>query len=91
VIGLTLVSLVRLTLGNRKSAQSTMKTLSEVKATMIRVRTKELGRRATVMLAPHVTAEQRKAIKLFQLDRWMPALLSSIRQSPPTPDPQHPA
>jgi transposase len=91
VIGLTLVSLVRLTLGNRKSAQSTMKTLSEVKATMIRVRTKELGRRATVMLAPDVTAEQRKAIKLFQLDRWMPALLSSIRQSPPTPDPQHPA
>ncbi len=46
VIGLTLVSLVRLTLGNRKSAQTTMKTLSEVKATMVRVRTKELGRRA---------------------------------------------
>ncbi len=86
VIGLTLVSLVRLTLGNRKSAQSTMKTLSEVKATMVRVRTKELGRRATVMLAPDVTAEQRKAIKVFELDRWMPALLSSIRQSLPTPD-----
>jgi transposase len=84
VIGLTLVSLVRLTLGNRKSAQSTMKTLSEVKATLVRVRTKELGRRATVMLAPDVTAEQRKAIKVFELDRWMPTLLSSIHQSVPT-------
>src|SRR6266699_1760714 len=69
VLGLTLVSLVRLTLGARKSAQSMMKTLSEVKATMVRVRTKELGRRATVMLAPDVTAEQRKAIKVFGLDR----------------------
>jgi hypothetical protein len=86
VIGLTLVSLVRLTLGNRKSAQSTMKTLSEVKATLVQVRTKERGRRATVMLAPDVTTEQRKAIKIFELDRWLPALLSSIRQSAPTPD-----
>jgi transposase len=86
VIGLMLVSLVRLTLGNRKSAQSTMKTLSEVKATLVRVRTKERGRRATVTLAPDLTAEQRKAIKLFEMDRWMPALLSSIPQSTPTLD-----
>jgi transposase len=86
VIGLMLVSLVRLTLGNRKSAQNTMKTLSEVKATLVQVRTKERGRRATVMLAPDVTAEQRKAIKIFELGRWMPALLSSIHQSAPTPD-----
>jgi transposase len=90
VIGLTLVSLVRLTLGNRKSAQRTMKTLSEVKATLVRVRTKERGRRATVMLAPDVTAEQRKAIKIFELDRWVPALLSSMHQSGSTPDVQPP-
>jgi len=86
VMGLMLVSLVRLTLGNQRSAQSTMKTLSEVKATLVRVRTKERGRRATVMLAPEVSAEQRKAIKIFELDRWMPTLLSSIPQSAPTPD-----
>jgi transposase len=86
VIGLMMVSLVRLTLGNRKSAQSTMKTLSEVQATLVRVRTKERGRRATVMLAPDVTAEQRKAIRIFELDRWMPALLSSISQSISIPD-----
>ena len=88
MIGLTLVSLVRLTLGNRKSAQSTMKALSEVKATMVRVRTKEIGRRATVMLAPDVTAEQRKAIKVFEFDRWIPALLSSIHPGAPSARPQ---
>jgi transposase len=88
VIGLTLASLVRLTLGSRKSAQSTMKTLSEVKATLVRVRTKNRGRRATVMLGPDVTAEQRKAIKLFDLERWMPTLLSSMNQIASTPDGQ---
>lgn len=86
VIGLTLVSLVRLTLSPGKSAQSTMKSLSELKATLVRVRGKGRGRRATEMLAPDVTAEQRKAIKIFDLERWLPTLRSSIRQSAPTPD-----
>ena len=78
VIGLMLVSLIRLNFGTRKSARSLMKTLSEVKATMVRVRTKARGRRATVMLAPDLSAEQRKAVKVFELGRWMPALLSSM-------------
>jgi transposase len=77
VIGLTLVSLVRMTLGSRKSAIRTMKTLSEIRATKVRVRTKGLGRRTTVMIAPDLTAEQRKAVRSFELDRWMPTLLSS--------------
>ena len=85
VIGLALVSLARLTHGTRKSARSLMKTLSEVKATLVRVRTKERGRRATVMLAPELTAEQRKAVKAFQLGRWMPILLSSMRLSASDP------
>src|SRR6266567_3615394 len=85
VIGLTLVSLVSLALGTRKSAQSMMKALAEVKATLVRVRTKERGRRATVMLAPDLTAEQRKSVKAFELGRWMPILLSS--RSPTVPDP----
>jgi transposase len=78
VMGLMLVSLARLTLGNQKSASSTMKTLSEIKATLVRVRTKGLGRRATVMLAPDLTADQRKAVKAFDLARWLPTLLSSM-------------
>ena len=88
VIGLTLVSLVRLTLGTRKSAQSMMKTLSEVKATLVRARTKERGRRATVMLAPELSAEQRKSVKIFDLGRWIPALLSSRSSSASHPDAQ---
>jgi transposase len=83
VIGLTLVSLARLTLGNRKSAQGTMKALAEVKATLVRVRTKDRGRRATVLLAPDLTAEQRSAVKVFELGRWLPSLLSSRSQSAP--------
>jgi len=83
VIGLTLVSLARLTLGNRKSAQGTMKALAEVKATLVRVRTKDRGRRATVLLAPDLTAEQRSAVKAFELGRWLPSLLSSRSQSAP--------
>ncbi len=84
VVGLTLVSLARLALGTRKSAQSMMKTLAEVRATLVRVRTKERGRRATVMLAPDLSAEQRKSVKAFDLGRWMPILLSS--RSADTPD-----
>jgi len=76
-MGLTLVSLVRLTLGSRKSAVSMMQTLSGMKATLVRVRTKERGRRATVMLVPDLTAEQLKAVKSFDLGRWMPTFLSS--------------
>jgi transposase len=78
VIGLMLVSLARLKLGNQKSVGSMMKTLSEMKATLVRVRRKGLGRRATVMLAPELTPEQRKAVNAFDLGRWMPTLLSSM-------------
>jgi len=44
----------------------------------VRVRTKTQGRRPTVMLAPDLSAEQRKAVKVFDLGRWMPILLSSM-------------
>src|SRR6202790_82808 len=77
VIDLALVSLVRLKLGGRKSVRTVMKTLTDVNATLVRVRTKERGRRATVMLGPDLNAEQRKAVNVFELGRWMPTLLSS--------------
>lgn len=81
VIGLTMVSLVRLALGTRQSALSMMKTLAEVKATLVRVQTKHRGRRPTVMLGPDLTAGQRKAVKKLELERWFPGILSSM-----TPD-----
>ena len=77
VIGLTLVSLARIALGTSKSARGMMKTLAEVKATLVRVRTQARGRRATVMLAPELSAEQRRCVRLFKLERWIPSILSS--------------
>lgn len=78
VIGLMLVSLARLALGTRQSALGMMKTLKEVQATLVRVRTSERGRRPTVMLGPDLSAEQRKAVKAFGLERWVPGILSSM-------------
>jgi len=85
VIGLTLVSLVRVALGSRESARSMMQTLAGIEATMVQVRTKGRGRRAMVLLAPELTAEQRKAVRTFELGRWMPALLSSMKTSGSNP------
>lgn len=85
VIGLTLVSLARAALGTTKSAKSMMKTLSEIKATLVRVRTQAPGRRASVALAPELDTEQRRCIRVFALQRWMPTLLSS--RNKPTSDP----
>jgi transposase len=85
VIGLTLVSLARIALGTGKSARGMMQILAGIEATMVRVLTKERGRRATVLLAPELTAEQRKAVQTFDLGRWMPILLSSMHSSASRP------
>lgn len=77
VLGLALVSLARMALGTGKSALGMMNELAEIEATMVQVRTNEPGRRATVLLAPELTAEQNKAVQTFELDRWFPVLLSS--------------
>jgi len=85
VVGLALVSLARVALAPQKSARNMMKTLAEIEATMVRVRTRGLGRRATVLLAPELTAAHRKAIQTFDLGRWMPTLLSSSTPSESNP------
>jgi hypothetical protein len=87
VIGLMLVSLAHLTLGARKSARSTMKSLSEVRATQVTVRTKQRGRRPRVVLPPELSAEQRKAARTFDLGRWLPSILSSSDRSETNPSP----
>jgi hypothetical protein len=86
VIGLELVSLARLAAGTQKSARGMMKTLSGIEATSVRVRAKQRGRPATVVLAPDVTREQQSCVETFQLGRWMPALLSSRVKSASQPD-----
>lgn len=87
VIGLTLISLVRLAFGTRQSASRMMKTLADIQATLVRVRTQGRGRRPTVMLAPDLSAEQRKAVEKFDLERWFPRLLSSSDLTSPRSSP----
>ncbi len=77
VIGLALVSLARLALGARISPRQMMRTLGDVRATLVRVQTNDRGRRPTVLLAPDLSTEQRTAAQAFDLERWMPGLLSS--------------
>lgn len=85
VLGLMLVSLVRIALAPDASARAMMRNLEGIKATLVRTTTGGPGRRPTVMLAPELTAEQRRAVKVFELDRWMPDILSSITARPKTP------
>lgn len=77
VLGLMLVSLVRLALGTKTSARLTMKTLAEIEATQVRTTSGGMGRRPTWLLAPDITPWQRRAIETFELGRWMPELLSA--------------
>lgn len=74
VLGLMLVSLAKIALGSEASARRMMEGLAEIKMTLVKTRTGAAGRRPTAMLAPELTAERRRAIKLFELDRWAPSL-----------------
>ncbi len=82
VLGLMLVSLARIALAPDASARKMMQSLEDIKATLVRTSTAGPGRRPTVMLAPELTAEQRRAVKVFALDRWFPDILSSITARP---------
>lgn len=82
VLGLTLVSLTKLALRTEASPREMMRSLAGIRATLVRTTSGGAGRRATVMLAPELTAEQRRAAKAFQLDRWFPALLSCMPARP---------
>jgi transposase len=85
VLGLMLVSLARLALGAGTSARETMKSLADIRATLVRTTTGGTGRRPTVMLAPDLTTEQRRAVRIFNLERWFPAILSCIPARPVQP------
>jgi transposase len=89
VIGLMLVSLARMAQGSEKSVRSVMQMLGGIEATMVQVLGKTRGRRATVLLAPNLTVEQQKAVRVFGLARWLPILISSMDQSAPNPSLEH--
>jgi hypothetical protein len=82
VLGLTLVSLAATALGTDASAHAMMQSLAGIRATLVRTTTGGRGRRPTVMLAPELTADQRRAVKVFELERWFPTLLSCMKTRP---------
>jgi transposase len=82
VLGLMLVSLARIALAPDTSARRMMDSLQGIQATLVRTTTGGPGRRPTVMLAPELTAEQRRAVKVFELERWFPHILSSSTVRP---------
>ena len=82
VLGLMLVSLAKIALGTGDSALAMMGDLAAIRATLVRTTTRGPGRRATVMIAPELTTTQRRAVKAFELERWMPTLLSCMTTRP---------
>ena len=78
VLGLLLVSLVRLELRTRKSVKLMMSELADIRATLVRTSTGKNGRRPTVLLAPEMTPFQKAAVRRFELARWLPILSSSM-------------
>jgi hypothetical protein len=85
VLGLMLVSLARIALATNSSARAMLRSLAQIHATLVRTTTGGPGRRPTTMLAPELTAEQRRAVKTFELERWFPSLLSSMVARPIQP------
>jgi hypothetical protein len=59
------VSLARLALKTDVSARHTMKSLGEIRATLVRTATGKPGRRPTVMLAPELTTETYTTLSIF--------------------------
>jgi hypothetical protein len=82
VLGLMLVSLAKMALGTGDSALAMMSNLAEIRATLVRTTTRGPGRRATVMIAPELSTSQRQAVRVFELERWMPTLLSCMTTRP---------
>ena len=85
VVGLMLVSLAKIALGTDPSVRKTMESLAEIRATLVRTTTGSAGRRPTVMLAPELTTEQRRAVRVFDLERWFPDILSCMTSRPVKP------
>jgi len=83
VMGLMLVSLARVALRSKKSARGMMQDLAAIEATLLRTTTGKMGRRPTVMVAPELTSAQRRAVKVFELDKWLPALSSTTATARP--------
>ena len=83
VIGLVLVSLARIALGTSVSARAMMESLAGIRATLLRTQLPGKGRPPTILVAPALTPVQRQAVKLFELEQWMPSLASCMHVRAP--------
>jgi transposase len=88
VLGLMLVSLAQLALQPKCSAKSMMEALGGIEATLVRPRTGKKGRPPTALVRPVLDRLQRRAVKLFDLTRWMPQLSSSRQSGSLSPQPE---
>ena len=84
VIGLVLVSLARIALGTAVSARAMMESLAAIRATLLRTAMPGKGRPPTILVAPALTPDQRQAVKVFDLEQWMPSLASCMDVRPPS-------
>lgn len=84
VIGLVLVSLARIALGTSASARAMMESLAAIRATLLRTAMPGKGRPPTILVAPALTPDQRQAVKVFDLEQWMPSLASCMDVRPPS-------
>lgn len=76
VIGLMLVALARLALEESVPVNTMMERLGALQATLLRVRTGKRGRPPTILVPPEVDELQHKAVRVFDLARWLPSLSS---------------
>src|SRR6201997_3328833 len=82
VLRLMLVSLAKIALGTGDSAIAMMGDLAKIRARRVRTTCGGRGWRAMVMIAPELSTSQRRAVKTFELDHWMPTLFSCMKTRP---------
>ncbi len=83
VIGLMLVALARLALGTDLPVNTMMERLAAIRATLLRVRTGRRGRPPTILVPPEIDRFQREAVRLFELDLWLPSISSASQPGRP--------
>jgi transposase len=77
VLGLTLVSLVRVKCAPEQSALEMMSTLQAIEGTEIQLQTGGKGRPKKCLLVPSLSKKQSQMVEDFALGRWLPGISST--------------
>lgn len=77
VLGLTLVSLVRVRCGPEQSALAMMEQLQQIQATELQVHDGQAGRPAVCLVPPVLNEKEKELVEEFALERWLPGLSST--------------